>query len=339
MTRAEVSLREARPEDAAAIAEIWQVGWRDGHLGLVPDALALVRTDESFRTRASERIGDTTVATVAEVVAGFVMVVESEVEQVYVGDEAPRNRCRRPADRRSRATGESEWARPGLARGRGRERSSARLLPTLRVAGRRRVRLRRGRGRRTDRRSLPPVHKARLSCSPADDRQAAAKMRRCESSASRRRASIAPPNVRATSWRGARVGNAIGGEQIGAGLFELDEGERSFPYHFHHGNEEWLLVVAGSPTRADAGGRATASSAATSSAFRSGRPARTRSPAGNGADPFREAAPRGGRVSGQRQGRSADAQHQPELPRRRRGRLLGGRVTEPLNLYDLARRG
>jgi uncharacterized cupin superfamily protein len=48
-------------------------------------------------------------------------------------------------------------------------------------------------------------------------------------------------------WRGARVGEAVGGEQIGAGLFELDEGERSFPYHFHHGNEEWLLVIAGSP--------------------------------------------------------------------------------------------
>jgi GNAT superfamily N-acetyltransferase len=85
MTPGVVGLRSARPEDAAAIAEIWRVGWRDAHLGLVADALALVRTDESFRTRASERIGDTTVATVEEIIAGLIMVVDDEVEQVYVG--------------------------------------------------------------------------------------------------------------------------------------------------------------------------------------------------------------------------------------------------------------
>jgi GNAT superfamily N-acetyltransferase len=42
------------------------------------------RTDESFRTRAPQRIGDTTVATVNGTVAGFIMVVRDEVEQVYV---------------------------------------------------------------------------------------------------------------------------------------------------------------------------------------------------------------------------------------------------------------
>src|SRR5262249_12150556 len=31
-------------------------------------------------------------------------------------------------------------------------------------------------------------------------------------------------------------------------LYQLAEGERTYPYHFHHGVEEWLLVVAGSPT-------------------------------------------------------------------------------------------
>lgn len=79
-----VTLRSARPEDAETIAEIWRLGWRDGHLGLVPDELVEVRTDESFSKRASERIGDTTVATVHGAVAGFVMVVGDEVEQVYV---------------------------------------------------------------------------------------------------------------------------------------------------------------------------------------------------------------------------------------------------------------
>lgn len=84
LTGPQLTLRAARPEDAGRIAEIWQLGWRDGHLGFVPQELVDVRTEASFRTRASERIPDTTVATVDGVVAGFVMVVDDEVEQVYV---------------------------------------------------------------------------------------------------------------------------------------------------------------------------------------------------------------------------------------------------------------
>jgi uncharacterized cupin superfamily protein len=48
-------------------------------------------------------------------------------------------------------------------------------------------------------------------------------------------------------WRGARVGKAVAGDQIGASLYELGDDQRSYPYHFHHGMEEWLLVVSGSP--------------------------------------------------------------------------------------------
>jgi uncharacterized cupin superfamily protein len=48
-------------------------------------------------------------------------------------------------------------------------------------------------------------------------------------------------------WRGARVGQALGAAEIGACLYELGDGQRSYPYHFHHGIEEWLLVLAGSP--------------------------------------------------------------------------------------------
>jgi uncharacterized cupin superfamily protein len=35
---------------------------------------------------------------------------------------------------------------------------------------------------------------------------------------------------------------------MGATLYELPAGERTFPYHYHRGIEEWLIVVAGSPT-------------------------------------------------------------------------------------------
>jgi GNAT superfamily N-acetyltransferase len=80
-----LTLRPARPDDAPAVAEIWRSGWRDGHLGHVPDELLAARTDASFDVRAAERTGDTAVAVVHGVVAGFVMVVGDEVEQVYVG--------------------------------------------------------------------------------------------------------------------------------------------------------------------------------------------------------------------------------------------------------------
>jgi GNAT superfamily N-acetyltransferase len=82
--RAVVTLRQATADDAPRIAEIWQQGWRDGHLGFVPQELVAARHRDSFWTRAAQRVNDTTVAVVDAEVAGFVMVVGDEVEQVYV---------------------------------------------------------------------------------------------------------------------------------------------------------------------------------------------------------------------------------------------------------------
>lgn len=50
------------------------------------------------------------------------------------------------------------------------------------------------------------------------------------------------------SWRRAKVGDKIGAEKLGASLYELQPGEKTFPYHYEFGVEEWLLVVAGEPT-------------------------------------------------------------------------------------------
>ena len=80
-------LRPATADDAPAIARIWYHGWRDGHLGHVADELVAVRTRESFDQRAAARVADTVVATVDGAVAGFIMVVGDEVEQVYVAGE------------------------------------------------------------------------------------------------------------------------------------------------------------------------------------------------------------------------------------------------------------
>ena len=79
-----MTLRRGSQDDAAAIAEIWRLGWRDAHLGFVPRALVDARTEESFEVRASERVGEMTVALVDGAVAGFVLAVGDEIEQVYV---------------------------------------------------------------------------------------------------------------------------------------------------------------------------------------------------------------------------------------------------------------
>ena len=79
-----MNLRPATASDAPAVAEIWLHGWRDGHLGHVPTELAAERTPASFATRAADRVADTTVAEIDGSVAGFVMLHDDEVEQVYV---------------------------------------------------------------------------------------------------------------------------------------------------------------------------------------------------------------------------------------------------------------
>jgi GNAT superfamily N-acetyltransferase len=78
------TIRPAGAGDTDAVAAIWYAGWGDGHLGHVPEELVAVRTKDSFWTRAAERVAETTVAVVGDEVAGFVMVVGDEVEQVYV---------------------------------------------------------------------------------------------------------------------------------------------------------------------------------------------------------------------------------------------------------------
>ena len=84
MTEPTLRIRSATPEDSPAVADIWHAGWPDGHLGHVPEELVAVRTEESFHQRAAERVADTVVAEVGGTVAGFTMVVDDEVEQIYV---------------------------------------------------------------------------------------------------------------------------------------------------------------------------------------------------------------------------------------------------------------
>jgi len=51
-------------------------------------------------------------------------------------------------------------------------------------------------------------------------------------------------------WRSkdAFVGQRLEAELIGGSLYELAPGDRLWPYHVHHANEEWVVVIRGTPT-------------------------------------------------------------------------------------------
>ena len=51
-------------------------------------------------------------------------------------------------------------------------------------------------------------------------------------------------------WRskGAFVARRIGGDLIGATMYEAEPGSKLWPYHTHHLNEEWMIVLRGEPT-------------------------------------------------------------------------------------------
>lgn len=51
-----------------------------------------------------------------------------------------------------------------------------------------------------------------------------------------------------TTFRRKRLGAAAGGDRLGTSLYELPPGRRSWPYHYHEGNEEALYVLAGTGT-------------------------------------------------------------------------------------------
>ena len=48
--------------------------------------------------------------------------------------------------------------------------------------------------------------------------------------------------------RRASVRSELGAELIGCSVYDVPPGKRAWPYHYHHNNEEWLVVVAGRPT-------------------------------------------------------------------------------------------
>ena len=46
-------------------------------------------------------------------------------------------------------------------------------------------------------------------------------------------------------YRDAWIRHQAGGERLGASVYEIDPGQSTFPYHWHAGNEEMLIVLRG----------------------------------------------------------------------------------------------
>jgi uncharacterized cupin superfamily protein len=48
-----------------------------------------------------------------------------------------------------------------------------------------------------------------------------------------------------TAFRRKRLAAAVGGDRLGCSLYELPPGGKSWPFHYHTGNEEAIYVLAG----------------------------------------------------------------------------------------------
>jgi len=48
--------------------------------------------------------------------------------------------------------------------------------------------------------------------------------------------------------RGARLGPDLGASRLGGSVYELDPGDSICPYHWEGVEEEWLVVLSGTPT-------------------------------------------------------------------------------------------
>jgi uncharacterized cupin superfamily protein len=48
--------------------------------------------------------------------------------------------------------------------------------------------------------------------------------------------------------RRARVSRQAGSERLGLSLWEVPPGEAAYPYHYHHGEEELVVVLDGAPS-------------------------------------------------------------------------------------------
>jgi ribosomal protein S18 acetylase RimI-like enzyme len=84
----DLNARNALEDDLEALATLWHEGWRDAHSGIVPAELERLRTPESFRERMEKALSDVRVVGPPGLPAGFHLVRDAELYQLYVSREA-----------------------------------------------------------------------------------------------------------------------------------------------------------------------------------------------------------------------------------------------------------
>ncbi len=81
-------IRDAAVAEIDRLARIWYDGWQDAHARILPEALARVRTLESFRERLQAALADVRVADASGDLVGFCIVKDDELYQLFVSASA-----------------------------------------------------------------------------------------------------------------------------------------------------------------------------------------------------------------------------------------------------------
>jgi len=82
------AVRDAEPADLKPLARLWWSGWRDGHEGLLPDALKRLRTLESFEDRMAAALPKVRALGPVGAPLGFHLLKNDELYQFYLAAEA-----------------------------------------------------------------------------------------------------------------------------------------------------------------------------------------------------------------------------------------------------------
>jgi GNAT superfamily N-acetyltransferase len=82
------AVRTAEPSDLKPLARLWWSGWRDGHDGLLPEALTRLRTLESFEDRMAAALSKVRALGPVGAPLGFHLLKDDELYQFYLAAEA-----------------------------------------------------------------------------------------------------------------------------------------------------------------------------------------------------------------------------------------------------------
>ena len=83
-----MEVRNATEAEVDRLADIWHQGWHDAHARIVPPELTRIRTLDRFRDRLRAALRDVRVVGLPGEPAGFCLVHDDELYQLFVAAEA-----------------------------------------------------------------------------------------------------------------------------------------------------------------------------------------------------------------------------------------------------------